>query len=153
MNNKFKDIVNLIIIDSNFILLPIQFHVDYIEEIAYKLEGKSQFIIYKQIYDELNAKRNRYEQKKSSIFQNQYSSGLKYLDIKKENFDILIEKQVKDINENTDDFLLRKASEFKGKKIKIYLATNDSELRKKAIKLEISVIFLRQKKYISIEGY
>ena len=33
----------------------------------------------------------------------------------------------------------------------IYLATNDSDLRKKAKYIGISIIFLRQKKYLTID--
>ena len=40
---------NIVIIDSNFILLPSQFKVDYFNEINSKLEGKTLFIIFKQI--------------------------------------------------------------------------------------------------------
>ena len=39
---------NVVVIDSNFILLPFQFKVDYLNEIYLKL-GKINFIIFKQI--------------------------------------------------------------------------------------------------------
>ncbi|MBY9006719.1 MAG: hypothetical protein KGD63_08175 [Candidatus Lokiarchaeota archaeon] len=154
MDNNLEGLDNLVIIDSNFILLPIQFHIDYIEEIIYKIEGKTEFIIFKQILDELDAKENRFKSKKSSIFQTQYNTGLKYLNLKKKNLNIFMENQIKVHSETTDDFLIRKAIEIKEKsaQIRIYLATNDSELRKKAKNSGIYTIFLRQKKFISIEG-
>ncbi|MBY8981724.1 MAG: hypothetical protein KGD57_02160 [Candidatus Lokiarchaeota archaeon] len=154
MNDKLEEIDNLVIVDSNFILLPIQFSIDYIEEIIYIIEGKTKFIIYQQILDELEAKKNRFKSKKSSIFQTQYHTGLKYLEIKRKNFNIFTDKHIKNDDETTDSFLLRRALELKNDlhNIKIYLATNDSELRKKAKNLNIFTIFLRQKKYISVES-
>ena len=46
--------------------------------------------------------------------------------------------------EEVDDALLR---------ISPVLCTNDRELRRKARKLKIPVIYLRQKKYLAVDGY
>ena len=55
--------------------------------------------------------------------------------------------EIKDIplknNETVDEALLR---------ISNVLATNDSELKKRAKEKGITVVFLRQKKYISVDG-
>ncbi|MBY9018547.1 MAG: hypothetical protein KGD66_06925, partial [Candidatus Lokiarchaeota archaeon] len=48
---------NIVIIDANFLFLPIQFKIDFLSEINYLLEGKNYFLIYKQIFDELESKR------------------------------------------------------------------------------------------------
>ena len=50
---------NHIVIDANFILLPFQFKIDYLYEIDNNLEGRTIFILFKQILDELEAKRLR----------------------------------------------------------------------------------------------
>ena len=68
-----------------------------------------------------------------------------------ENYDFEFVDEIKKENESTDDFLLRKLTELKKKHQNVYIATNDSELRRRSKKLSISVIFLRQKKYISLE--
>jgi rRNA-processing protein FCF1 len=47
---------NLIVIDANFILLPFQFKIDYLYEIDASLEGRTIFIVYKQILDFENQK-------------------------------------------------------------------------------------------------
>ena len=140
---------NLIVIDSNFILLPFQFKVDYLNEIRIKLEGKLKFIIFRQILNELDAKKKR--EPKATKFQRQLKSGLSYLESNKENFSIEFIDKFKDKNETTDDFLLRKLIALKEESRNIFLATNDSELRKRARELGLSTIYLRQKKYISIE--
>jgi len=140
---------NLIVIDSNFILLPFQFKVDYLNEIRIKLEGKLKFIIFRQILNELDAKKKR--ETKATKFQRQLKSGLSYLESNKENFSIEFIDKFKDKNETTDDFLLRKLITLKEESRNIFLATNDSELRKRARELGLSTIYLRQKKYISIE--
>ncbi|MHA1414392.1 MAG: hypothetical protein ACTSO4_17475 [Promethearchaeota archaeon] len=48
---------NVVIIDSNFVLLPIQFKINYIKEIRDKVEGPVKFMIYQQVLDELNYKK------------------------------------------------------------------------------------------------
>ncbi|MHA1986660.1 MAG: type II toxin-antitoxin system VapC family toxin [Promethearchaeota archaeon] len=140
---------NLIVIDSNFILLPFQFRVDYLNEIRMKLDGKLKFIIFRQILKELDAKKKR--ESKATKFQRQLKSGLLYLESNKENFSIEFIDKFKENNETTDDFLIRKLITLKEESRNIFLATNDSELRKRVRDLGLSTIYLRQKKYISIE--
>ncbi|KKN54002.1 hypothetical protein LCGC14_0596880 [marine sediment metagenome] len=140
---------NVIILDANFILLPFQFKIDYLKEIRNNVEGKLKFIVYQQILDELEAKEKR--ESRATKFKKLLSSGLLYL---KNNENIHVIDYVNDIkgeNENTDDFLLRKVIDLKGTFKSVFLATNDSELRNRSKKLSISVIFLRQKKYLSFE--
>ncbi len=140
---------NVIILDANFILLPFQFKIDYLKEIRNNVEGRLKFIVYKQVLDELEAKEKR--ESRATKFKKLLSSGLLYL---KNNEKIHVIDYVNDIkgeNENTDDFLLRKVIDLKGTFKSVFLATNDSELRNRSKKLSISVIFLRQKKYLSFE--
>ncbi|MEJ2249304.1 MAG: hypothetical protein P8Y97_06545 [Candidatus Lokiarchaeota archaeon] len=71
---------NIIIIDANFILLPIQFKIHYLEDIVHQLEGKTKFIIFQQVIDELKAKEaKRKRNRKSSKFTVQFNTGLQYL--------------------------------------------------------------------------
>lgn len=140
---------NFIIIDSNFILLPFQFKIDYFNEIRLKLEGKLKFIIFQQILNELEAKKRR--ESKATKFVKFLESGLMYLERNKEKYDIEIREDVKKDYETTDNFLIKRVIELKEESNNTYLATNDSELRKKAHKQRINTIFLRQKKFLSIE--
>ena len=140
---------SLIVIDSNFILLPFQFKIDYLNEIRLYLEGKLKFIIFRQILKELDAKIKR--EPKATKFQRQLKSGLLYLEKKKKDFNIEFVEEFKDKVETTDDFLIRKLISLKEESRDIFLATNDSELRRRARELDLSTIYLRQKKYISID--
>lgn len=144
-----KSIIRLVIIDSNFILLPFQFKIDYLEEIRMKVEGKLKFIIYQQIFNELESKRKR--ESKATKFTRLLDSGLSYLEKNKPTFEIDFLEDVKNRDELTDEFLLRKSLELKDKGFLVFLATNDSELRRKARRSELNTIYLRQKKFLSIE--
>ena len=146
MNPHREKIDNLVIIDSNFILIPFQFKINYFNEIRENLEGKLKFVIFKQILDELKAKSRR--ESKSGKFQLQLNSGLNFIERNKEHFDIEIIKVIKDHSETTDDFLIRNLISLKIEAKHVFLATNDQELRKRAKKARINVIFLRQKKYL-----
>ncbi|MFX1365520.1 MAG: PIN domain-containing protein [Promethearchaeota archaeon] len=144
-----KSKTNIVIIDSNFILLPFQFKIDYFLEIRGILEGELKFIIFKQILDELKAKKRR--DPEATKFRSFLQAGLSYLEKKRNDFQIKTMEDTKNIHETTDDFLLKKAIVFSKQGHNVYLATNDSELRKKALNCHINTIFLRQKKYLTIE--
>ncbi|MGB5910926.1 MAG: PIN domain-containing protein [Promethearchaeia archaeon] len=140
---------NVVVIDSNFILLPFQFKVDYLNEIYLNLEGKTYFIIFKQILNELEAKKNRESQ--AVKFQMEFKSGLLYLESNKDKFNILFDNDVKQNYETTDEFLIKQCRSLKQRYKHVFLATNDSNLRKVAKKFGISTFFLRQKKYLSFD--
>lgn len=123
-----------VVIDTNFFMVPFQFNVDIIDELekalpSYKLTTPI-FVI-----NELKGlKRNN----KGKIRLNAdlalklaNSSNIEINDISLEN------------NETVDDALLR---------VSEVLATNDIELKKRARKKGITVAYLRQKKYIVIDG-
>ena len=127
---EYKEVV----IDTNFFMVPFQFNVDIIDELekalpSYKLTTPI-FVI-----NELKGlKRNN----KGKIRLNAdlalklaNSSNIEIKDISLEN------------NETVDDALLR---------VSEVLATNDIELKKRARKKGITVAYLRQKKYIAIDG-
>ena len=123
-----------VVIDTNFFMVPFQFNVDIIDELekvlpSYKLTTPI-FVI-----NELKGlKRNN----KGKIRLNAdlalklaNSSNIEIKDISLEN------------NETVDDALLR---------VSEVLATNEIELKKLARKKGIKVAYIRQKKYIAIDG-
>ncbi len=140
---------NLIVVDANFVLLPFQFKIDYLSEITTNLEGKTIFIIFKQVLDELEAKKLR--EPNATKFHMNLKSGLLYLEKNNDKFNILYRQNIKSKEETTDNFLLKTCQELKGKNKKVYLASNDAELRRKARKIGFNTIFLRQKKYLSFD--
>jgi rRNA-processing protein FCF1 len=139
----------LIVLDANFILLPFQFKIDYLNEIRNNLEGTLRFIIFQQVLNELKAKANR--EIRTTRFKRLLDGGLVYLETNKEKFEIDFLEDIKDGNESTDDFLFRKTKEQKDKSHIIFLATNDSDLRRRARLANLITIYLRQKKYLVIE--
>ena len=123
-----------VVIDTNFFMVPFQFNVDIITELekvlpSYKLTTPS-FVI-----NELKgSKRNN----KGKIRLNA-NLALKLANSSK--------VEIKDIslleNETVDDALLR---------VSEVLATNDIELKKRAKAKGITVVYLRQKNYITVDG-
>ena len=123
-----------VVIDTNFFMVPFQFNVDIITELekllpSYKLTTPS-FVI-----NELKGlKRNN----KGKIRLNA-NLALKLVNSSK--------VEIKDIslleNETVDDALLR---------VSEVLATNDIELKNRAKEKGITVAYLRQKKYIAVDG-
>ncbi|TXT53606.1 MAG: hypothetical protein BAJALOKI2v1_900010 [Promethearchaeota archaeon] len=139
----------IIVLDSNFLFLPSQFQTDYLEIIEMKLGTSISYIIYQQILDELNAKKRR--RKNSSKFRRDLNLGLQYLEKSRLHHNIDFIGETKNKMETTDEFLIRKCVNLKRTNKSIYLATNDQELRKKAKKRGVNIIYLRQKSYLVIE--
>ena len=123
-----------VVIDTNFFMVPFQFNVDIITELenllpSYKLTTPN-FVI-----NELKGlKRNT----KGKVRLNA-NLALKLANSSK--------VEIKDIslleNETVDDALLR---------VSEVLATNDIELKNRAKDKGITVVYLRQKRYIAVEG-
>ena len=115
-------------------MVPFQFNVDIIEELEKKLPSYK-LIAPSFIIDELYGLKHN---NKGKIRSNA-SMALKLTN----NPSIEIKDISLNENESVDDALLR---------ISDVLATNDGELKKRAKEKGISVVYLRQKKYISIDG-
>lgn len=123
-----------VVIDTNFFMVPFQFNVDIITELekslpSYKLTTPS-FVI--------NELKGLKKNNKGKIRLNA-NLALKLANSSK--------VEIKDIslleNETVDDALLR---------VSEVLATNDIELKNRAKEKGITVAYLRQKKYIAVEG-
>ena len=123
-----------VVIDTNFFMVPFQFNVDIITELekilpSYKLTTPS-FVI--------NELKGLKKKNKGKIRLNA-NLALKLANSSK--------IEIKDIslleNETVDDALLR---------VSEVLATNDIELKNRAKDKGITVAYLRQKRYIAVEG-
>ena len=123
-----------VVIDTNFFMVTFQFNVDIITELenklpSYKLTTPS-FVI-----NELKGLKNN---NKGKVRLNA-NLALKLANSSK--------VEIKDIslleNETVDDALLR---------VSEVLATNDIELKNRAKDKGITVVYLRQKKYIVVDG-
>jgi len=123
-----------VVIDTNFFMVPFQFNVDVITELekllpSYKLTTPS-FVI--------NELKGLKKNNKGKIRLNA-NLALKLANSSK--------VEIKDIslleNETVDDALLR---------VSEVLATNDIELKKRAKAKGITIVYLRQKNYITVDG-
>ena len=123
-----------VVIDTNFFMVPFQFNVDIITELekllpSYKLTTPS-FVI-----NELKGlkKNNKGKTRLNANLALKLANSSKV--------------EIKDIslleNETVDDALLR---------VSEVLATNDIELKNRAKNKGITIIYLRQKKYIVVDG-
>ncbi len=122
MEKKYK-----VLLDTNFVLIPYKFKVDVIRELERIIPGKFDLIVTSSIISELK---------------NLGLKGKFGLDFIKKN-NIKIEKYPY----NGDDAILEYAL-----KNNCILATNDKELKKKAIKKGLPIIYLRKKRILEIGG-
>ena len=123
-----------VVIDTNFFMVPFQFNVDIITELENKLPSYK-LITPSFVINELKGlKRNN----KGKVRLNA-NLALKLANSSK--------VEIKDIslleNETVDDALLR---------VSEVLATNDIELKNRAKDKGNTVVYVRQKKYIAVEG-
>ena len=116
-------------------MIPAQFHVDILAELERVLPNYD-LLVPSFVINELEGIKNRSKGKDRIAA----SVALKLI----ESSDIqVVAADLKD-RERVDDALLR---------ISKVLCTNDRELQKRARNKGITVVYLRQKKYLAIEGY
>jgi rRNA-processing protein FCF1 len=125
-----------VIIDANFFFLPAKFKVDIFEELADLLIQRFEPIL-------LSSTKKELEGLVESIPKTRKEALLALRFAKKCNL-VPVDK---DLRESYDDVIVRVASEWK-----CPVATNDRDLRKRLRKKKISVIFLRQKGRLEIDG-
>ena len=117
----------MVLLDTNFITVPEQFGIDIFTEIK-KIVPQANIQTLSQVIDELK-----------SLNTKAAKVGLQLLKINK----IKIIKK----NGKADDLLMEVAQ-----KEQAIIATNDKELKQRAIKKNIKIIFIRSKKKIEIIG-
>ncbi|MGL4669625.1 MAG: PIN domain-containing protein [Methanobacteriaceae archaeon] len=124
-----------IIIDTNFFMIPFQFGVDIISELQKTLPGYD-LVAPNFVIKELK------KLKKTQKGKDKIAAGI---GIKIANSPLIVKKEVElKKKEYVDNALLR---------ISKVLATNDKELHQKAKAKGITVVYLRQKKYMAIDGH
>lgn len=124
-----------IILDSNFLFVPIQFQVDIIKELKRVTNRNIEAILLSPVYDEVQTLSTKRGMKRRVETALKYAENLKLVNC--------------EINpsETVDDLILRIAVEWN-----CPVATNDRTLRKKLRDINITVIFLRQKSHLEIDG-
>jgi len=133
-----KRLVKKVLLDSNFLFLPISRGINIVDEVENLLNSKVEFLVLKPVIDELEkiaSKKRGLKLKKQAQFALKLSEKFSKL-----NFNNC---------SNVDDCLVKAAV-----KLKCLVATGDMELRKKLRKVGVPVIYPRKKiKKLVLEGY
>jgi len=126
-----------VILDSNFLFTPAQFQIDVFEELAKLLNQRFEPILLSSTYQELRtmAEKGSPSRRKQASLALKLAEKCRVVDVEKKR------------EETNDDVILRIATLWKSP-----VATNDRELRKKLRERGISVIFLRGKRRLELEG-
>jgi len=134
---NWKNVTLKIILDANFLFVPLQFKIDIFEGITRLLNKKFEPILLSTTRRELQtmADMGSPQLRKQAAVALKFAETCKVIDVKKR------------AEETDDDVILRIASEWKST-----VATNDRELRKKLRGRNIPVIFLRGKNRFDLEG-
>lgn len=122
-----------VVLDSNFLLLPFQFKVDIFEELKRIMDAKYEIYVTDGVIMELEKMSNARGTKgrlarealKIAVSLNKISAGIS----------------------DVDDELFGLASK------EVLICTNDKALKERIRKKRAPVIYLKQKKYLAIEGY
>ena len=125
-----------VILDSNFLMIPFQFHVDVIEEIEYLLQKKVDFIVpssVKQELTEISARGGEGAPEASLALQ--LASRCRVVEVSLQS------------HETVDDAIIKAAQ-----KLAAVVATNDIELRKRLRSINVPVVYLRDKSKLEVEG-
>lgn len=128
-----------VILDTNFLLIPAQFNVDIFSEIARIMDEPYQLCIMEKSFEELNKIITLSNSKDSR------SAKLGLMLAKS----LIKQKSLKTLtsfsNEYVDDLIVSKANK------KVYVATQDKELKQRVKEKGAHIITLKQKKYLMKE--
>ena len=122
-----------IILDTNFLMIPIQFKVDIFSEFERVCDFNYKLYVYKNSVDELSEiiKKQSQKNRKAAQF------ALKLIKMK--------EIEILDTNEGYVDSLILENLDKD-----TIVATQDMKLKKEILKKNVPVIILRQKKYLEL---
>jgi hypothetical protein len=126
-----------VILDSNFLFIPLQFQIDIFEELLNLLNQQFDPILLSVTRRELftMAKKGSPKMRKQASFALKLAQKCRIVQVKQ------------GTEETHDDVIVRIAQEWK-----CPVATNDRMLRKKLRRKGIPVIFLREKAKLTLEG-
>lgn len=125
-----------VILDSNFLMAPFQFHIDIFEELEYLLQKKVDFIVPSSVKLELTSISSRGgEGAAEASLALQLASRCRVVDV-------TLQPQ-----ETVDDAIVKAAQ-----KLGAVVATNDIELKKRLRDINVPVVYLREKSKLEVEG-
>ena len=126
-----------VILDSSFLFIPSQFHVDIFDELTKLLSRRFEPIVLSPTYEELTriASGNSIKLRKQARLALTLAQECRRVEV------------AKGLNEPHDDLIVRVALETTS-----YVATNDRVLRRRLRSKNVPVIYLRQKSRLALDG-
>jgi rRNA-processing protein FCF1 len=132
-----KKLAKKVILDANFLFIPSQFQIDIFDELMKLLNQRFDPVLLSPTYKELQ----KIAEKGSPKIRRHASFALKLA----EKCRIVMVEQ--GFDETHDDIIVRVAAEWR-----CPVATNDRALRKRLRNINVSVIYLRQRSHLEMEG-
>ena len=136
----------LIFLDANFILTPSTLNVDIYKELKINFPNTYELVVLSAIFTELEEKIKKYPRKTKLKQEYQLCRAI----LEQQSY-TLIQCERQYPGKLVDDLLLDFALNSSKEGNKVYIATNDKELRKKCRDNKMKVIFVRQNKFLEIE--
>jgi rRNA-processing protein FCF1 len=125
-----------VILDSNFLMIPFQFHIDIFQEIEYLLQKKVDFVVPSAVKTELTGISTRGgEGAPEASLALQLASRCRVVEVTLQE------------GESVDDAIV-KASQ----KLGAIVATTDIELKNRLRDINVPVVYLREKSKLEVEG-
>jgi len=126
-----------VILDSSFLFIPSQFNIDIFEELAKVLNRRFEPIILSSTYKELQkiAETGSTKVRRQAAFALKFAQRCRQIEVEK------------GVGESHDTVIVRAASE-----MACCVATNDRELRKRLRRINVPVVYLRQKSHLAVDG-
>ena len=126
-----------VILDSSFLFIPYKFKIDIFQALKKALNRSFEPIILSVTQEELHkiAKSSSPKLRKQAVFALKFSQRCRQLKVEK------------GVNESHDDVIVRVASEFG-----YCVATNDRPLKRRLRCIPVSVVYLRQRTHLDVEG-
>jgi len=126
-----------VLLDTNFLLIPIRFRVDILQELE-RLLVNPRIVVPSPVVDELRA----LSQRRKTSEQKEADFALRIV----ERCEVIEAEPLP--TESVDDLILRVASE-QG----LIVGTTDGGLRRRLRDRGVPVVYLRQRSFLDIEGY
>jgi len=125
-----------VLLDSNFLMLPTEFHIDVFEETQNLLGKKVEFVLIKPVYGELQRLSRRSSKVgRQAAYALELAKRCKIMDVKMKR------------GESIDEAIARVAKE-----TRTIVATTDLELKRMLRNINVPVIYLRERSRLEVEG-
>ena len=133
----YWELVVKLILDSNFLFLPLQFHIDIYDELPKLFNQEVDCIILSSTRQEILkiAREGSSKTQQQAILALKLAENCREIDVKRM------------FNETYDDVIVRVAAD-----LNCTVATNDRELRRKLRGIGLPVVFLREYSRLQIDG-